>query len=112
VTEDATRRTWLANERTYLAWWRTGLASLAVGVAAGRLVPELTGDTAWPYQLLGIGYGLVGLGFIAFGHWRRRVVERALARGEWAPAPERVMLALTAAGVALAVATILIVALS
>jgi putative membrane protein len=112
VTEDATRRTWLANERTYLAWWRTGLASLAVGVAAGQLVPELTGATAWPYQLLGIGYAVVGLGFIAFGHWRRSVVERALARGEWAPAPERVMLALTVAGAVLALATIVLVALS
>ena len=40
MTEDATRRTWLANERTYLAWWRTGLASLAVGVAAGRLLRD------------------------------------------------------------------------
>ena len=100
MTEDATRRTWLANERTYLAWWRTGLASLAVGVAAGRLVPELTGDTAWPYELLGTGYAVVGLGFIAYGHRRRIHVERALARSERAPVPEPVMLALTVAGVA------------
>ena len=110
MIEDATRRTWLANERTYLAWWRTGLASLAVGVAAGRLVPELTGDTAWPYELLGTGYAVVGLGFIAYGHRRRIQVERALARGEWAPVPERIMLVLTAAGVVLALATIVVVA--
>ncbi len=38
--EDATRRTRLANERTYLAWWRSGLTALAVGLAAGKLVPE------------------------------------------------------------------------
>lgn len=112
MTEDATRRTWLANERTYLAWWRTGLASLAVGVAAGRLVPELTGDTAWPYELLGVGYGLVGLAFIAYGHRRRTHVDRALARGEWEPVPERVMLALTVAGVVLALATIAVIALA
>ena len=110
MTEDATRRTWLANERTYLAWWRTGRASLGVGVAAGRLVPGLTDVTAWPYELLGVGYAVVGLGFIAYGHRRRTVVERALARGEWAPVAERVMLALTVAGVVLALATILIVA--
>jgi putative membrane protein len=112
VTEDATRRTWLANERTYLAWWRTGLASLAVGVAAGRLVPDLTGNTAWPFELLGVGYGLVGVAFIAYGHQRRLQVERALARGDWAPLPERAMLALTVAGVGLGLATIAVIALA
>jgi uncharacterized membrane protein YidH (DUF202 family) len=29
----------LANERTYLAWLRTGLALVAVGVAAERVLP-------------------------------------------------------------------------
>jgi uncharacterized membrane protein YidH (DUF202 family) len=43
--EDATRRTRLATERTYLAWWRSGLAALAVGLAAGRLVPELSSSS-------------------------------------------------------------------
>ena len=47
-TADATRRTRLANERTYLAWWRTGLASLAVSVGTGRLVPALTNGPSGP----------------------------------------------------------------
>jgi len=42
---DALRRTRLANERTYLAWWRTGLTAFAVGLGAGKLVPELSSGT-------------------------------------------------------------------
>jgi putative membrane protein len=41
---DASRRTRLANERTQLAWWRTGLTALAVGLAIGRVLPELAAD--------------------------------------------------------------------
>ena len=66
--EDATRRTRLATERTYLAWWRSGLAALAVGLAAGKLVPELSSGAAWPYEVLGVGYSLLGIAFIYCGH--------------------------------------------
>ncbi|HKI23207.1 MAG TPA: DUF202 domain-containing protein [Gaiellaceae bacterium] len=65
--EDATRRTRLATERTYLAWWRSGLTALAVGLAAGKLVPELSAGASWPYELLGAGYSLLGIAFIFYG---------------------------------------------
>lgn len=104
--EDATRRTRLATERTYLAWWRSGLTALAVGLAAGKLVPELSSGAAWPYELLGIGYSLLGLAFIAYGYRRQRMVEAALRRGEWAALNEQVAAALTIAGVVLGAATI------
>jgi putative membrane protein len=107
--EDATRRTRLANERTYLAWWRSGLTALAVGVGAGKLVPELAGGAAWPYELLGVGYSLLGIAFIAYGHRRQFLVEAAVRRGEWAPLDSRVAAALTATGVVLAVATIAVI---
>ena len=81
--EDATRRTHLANERTHLAWWRTGLTALAVGLAAGRIVPELAGGAAWPYQVIGAGYAILGCALILYGHVRREQVQEALARGEW-----------------------------
>jgi putative membrane protein len=108
---DATRRTRLANERTYLAWWRTGLTALAVSVGAGRLVPELTDGPSWPYAVLGIAYGILGVGFVAYGFRRLHAVERAVARDEYASPDERVIAALTVLGVLVGVATVLVVAL-
>lgn len=106
---DATRRTRLANERTYLAWWRSGLTSLAVSVAAGRLLPELTGGARWPYVLLGAGYAVLGVLFIGYGFRRLRRVEAAVSRGEYERPDERAMAALTACGVALGVLTLVLV---
>jgi putative membrane protein len=107
--EDATRRTRLATERTYLAWWRSGLTALAVGLAAGKLVPELSSGASWPYELLGVGYSLLGIAFIFYGYRRQQVVEAALRRGEWAPLDARVAAALTAIGITLGAATVAVV---
>lgn len=107
--EDATRRTLLATERTYLAWWRSGLTALAVGLAAGKLVPELSDGASWPYELLGVAYSLLGIAFIAYAHRRQNAVEAAVRRGEWAPLDQRVALFLTVAGVVLGAATIAVV---
>jgi putative membrane protein len=106
---DATRRTLLANERTYLAWIRSGLTALAVAVGAGRLVPDVTGGTRWPYEVVGAAFGVLGLAFVALGYLRRREIDRALLRGDFAPLDDRVALGLTVAGAALGVATVLIV---
>ena len=110
--EDATRRTRLATERTYLAWWRSGLTALAVGLAAGKLVPELSSGASWPYELLGIGYSLLGVAFIVYGYRRQYAVEAAVGRGEWAPLDLGVALAFTAAGVVLGAATVAVVLLA
>ena len=107
--DDATRRTRLATERTYLAWWRSGLAALAVGLAAGKLVPELSSGPAWPYELLGVGYSLLGVAFIYCGHRRQREVEAAVERGEWAALDARVTTALTLAGILLGLLTVVVV---
>jgi inner membrane protein YidH len=105
---DAMRRTRLANERTYLAWWRTGLTALAVSFAAGKLLPELTKGTTWPYEVIGIAFAVVGVGFIVQAYRRQREVEAALERGEWAPFDSRSALAFAAIGSALGLATIAI----
>ena len=107
--EDATRRTRLATERTYLGWWRSGLAALAVGLAAGKLVPELSSGAAWPYEILGVGYSLLGVAFIYCGHRRQREVEAAVERGEWAALDARIATVLTLTGILLGVATIIVV---
>lgn len=107
--EDATRRTRLANERTFLAWWRTGLTSLALAVGVGRVVPEVSKTTHWPYELVGAGFGLLSLAFLWFGYSRARSVERALDEGSFAPFSERLAAALLAAGFLLTAGTTLII---
>jgi putative membrane protein len=107
---DASRRTRLANERTYLAWWRTGLASLAVGIGAGRIVPLLTHGVTWPYRVVGVGFEAIGVAFIGLAFARHKQVEQALSRGEFAPPEDWVMLVLAVLGGLLGV--VLVVALA
>jgi putative membrane protein len=104
--EDATRRTRLATERTYLAWLRSGLTALAVGLAAGKIVPELSGGASWPFELLGVGYSLLGIALIAYGFRRQQAVETAVRRGEWAPLDQTAAVALTALSILLGLATL------
>jgi putative membrane protein len=109
--EDATRRTRLANERTYLAWWRTGLTSLAVSLAAGKVVPQLSNtNRTWPYQVIGAGFALIGIGCIAYGLRRERQVEAALMRGEFMPSDRTWTLVMTVAGVLLGLLTLVLMA--
>jgi putative membrane protein len=79
---DVTRRTRLADERTYLAWIRTALAAFAVSLGAGKVVPALVHVPSWPYEILGVGYALIGLAIVTLGLLRHRTVEAALSRGE------------------------------
>jgi len=75
-------------------------------------VPELAGGTAWPYELLGVGYGLLGIGFVAYGLRRQVAVERAIARGEWAPLDRPAALVFAFGGVVLGGATIAVIIFS
>jgi len=86
---DATRRTHLANERTSMAWWRTGLTSVAVGLAIGKVVPDLgKSEVHWPYAVIGFAYAIIGVVLMAYGTWRHRAVEAAVLRGGFErPAP-------------------------
>jgi putative membrane protein len=106
---DATRRTRLASERTYLAWWRTGLTAFAVSFGAGRIVPELAGGAAWPYEAIGVAFGLVGLGFIGYGYVRQKQIEEALARGEYTGFQDRAALVFSICGILLGLATVILV---
>jgi putative membrane protein len=106
---DATRRTRLASERTYLAWWRTALAAFAVSLGVGKVVPELTGGSSVGYKLVGVGYGLLGVAFIAFGLRRQQLQEAAMLEGGFAPFGRGAALAFAAAGIVLGVATVVVV---
>ena len=94
---DALRRTRLANERTYLAWWRTGLTAVAVGIAAGGIVPKLVDTEKWGFAAIGIGFALLGVVLLAYGLRRELNVSRAIASGSFAPPDTRMLLFLTGA---------------
>lgn len=104
------RRTWLAAERTWLAWWRTGIAAAAVAVAVGRLLPGLTGGARWPLRVLGLGYGALAIAVLLTGAVRQRRVAGALRRGGYVALSTPLVSSLTAAGVLLAVGTLVAIA--
>jgi uncharacterized membrane protein YidH (DUF202 family) len=106
---DASRRTQLAAERTWLAWWRSGIAAATAAVAVGGVVPGLVGGHRGPYIALGAGYA--ALAFATFGGaaLRQRRLERVLSEGGFEPAPMPWIVALTLAGMTLALATLVVV---
>jgi putative membrane protein len=75
----------LANERTYLAWLRTGLALMAVGVAAERVLPAE--GIIWARQLIGVSLILAGVLTAGLARWRWRRVDRAVRAGDPIPQP-------------------------
>ena len=110
MPDDPDRRTSLAGERTLLAWWRTGFTAIAVALAVGRVLPELSDNsTRWPYVLVGIGFALYGIAMIGFGTRRIETLNREIG----VPAPDRPamrsMAILAAVGVLLGFATIVLI---
>lgn len=107
---DATRRTHLANERTYLAWWRTAVATIALALGVGRLLPEvLDRGAVWPYAALGAAWALLGAGISVYAYVRKRAVDRALAEGRYAHPSGPALAALSAAGAVLALLTVALI---
>jgi putative membrane protein len=106
---DASRRTWLAAERTWLAWWRSGVAVGAVALAVGRVLPGLTHATRWPFQVLGIGYGLLSVATLLVGAIRQRRSAAALRRGSLEELTSKLVAWLTAGAIALSILSTLLV---
>lgn len=110
---DAIRRTRLAAERTELAWWRTALTSIAVAIAVGRVVPELSRtSTEWPYLVVGVGWALYSVALFSYGSIRSRRVEIAVDRGEMIQSSRVETRWLMTAGVVLCLATVALIASS
>jgi hypothetical protein len=65
--------------------------------------------TSWPYQVVGAGYGLLGVAFIAVGHLRLREVDAALERGAFVHPHTRLLGGLLTAGLVLGAATVVLV---
>lgn len=109
-TGDASRRTWLAAERTWLAWLRTGLGFSALALTVGRIVPSLTGATHhWPYEAIGVGWALLGVLVLGYAIARRRRVEQALPRGEYAPVHESILMIVLGGAALLGLATAIVI---
>ena len=95
-----------------LAWWRSGLTAFAVSVGVGKLGARgPPSGSNWPYVVLGIGFALLGLAFIGLGYVRFRAVNAALAAGSWSELSNRLAGWLAVAGIGLAIATLLTLAL-
>jgi inner membrane protein YidH len=102
-------RTHLAAERTYLAWWRSGLAALAVAIAVGRILPDLSKGSRWPYVLLGLGYAALGFLFLGYGVMRERHVHRSLTEARWIPVSTRFLVALAILAALLVLGTVALI---
>ncbi len=106
---EPTRRTLLAAERTWLAWWRSGIAATTAAVGVGGVAPQLVEGSRTPYVLLGAGYAVLAGAVFVGALVRQRTVEDALQRGEHAELDRSWIVALTVAGAALALATLIVV---
>jgi uncharacterized membrane protein YidH (DUF202 family) len=103
---DASRRTYFAEERTLLAWWRSGIASAAVALAVGAILPKLGDEPRARFVALGVGYGVLGVVFVVGGSLREQQSRRALAANRFAEVPGWVITALTIYLTALVVLTV------
>ena len=72
-------------------------------------MPELSGGAAWPFEVIGVAFGLVGVFIIAYAYDRQKLVEDALARGDYAPFGRRAGLFFAALGMLLGLGTIVII---
>lgn len=78
-------------------------------VGVGRVAPGVSKVTEWPYQVVGACYGVLGVGFMVYGHVRLRAVESAVDRGEFAQLDVWAGRVLLVAGVLVGFATIALV---
>ena len=94
------------SRRTQLAWWRTAFAILAVGLAIGKIIPQLaSAETIWPYTVLGAGFGIYAVVLTIHGSRRRERVEQAVETGESFRTSRQVQALLTGGATLLALAT-------
>lgn len=80
----------------------------AVALAVGRLLPALTPGARWGFRALGIGYALMSVAMLLIGADRQRRATSAIRRGSFEELTTPLVAWLTAAGVALSVAVMLL----
>jgi hypothetical protein len=70
---------------------------------------ELTGGSSVGYHVVGIGYALLGIAFLACGFHRQRQQEAGLLEGRFVPFAPSAALAFAVAGIVLGTATAVVV---
>jgi len=75
----------------------------------GRVTPQVLHVAAWPYVLLGAGYGLLALGMVIVGAQRHRRLSHAALAGVNSALDSRLVAVFTTGGVALALCTVALV---
>ncbi|NBQ43721.1 MAG: DUF202 domain-containing protein [Mycobacteriaceae bacterium] len=107
------RRAQLAAERTYLAWWRTALATVAVAIAIGRVLPDvLNTGTTWPYVVVGAGWGVLAIAIAAYAPFRQRRLREAIDEGAYAHPHQLALSVLSAGGIILMIASVALIIVS
>jgi len=109
VGELILKQTLMAAERTWLTWWRTALVATAGALAIGRVTPQALHVAAWPYVLLGVGYGVLAVGMVIVGAHRHRRLARAAVAGIDSGIDSRIVGAFTVGGIALGLCTVALV---
>jgi putative membrane protein len=109
VGELILKQTLMSAERTWLTWWRTALVATAGALAVGRVTPQALHVAAWPYVLLGLGYGVLAVGMIIVGAQRHGRLARAAVAGLDGGLDSRVVAAFTVGGIALVLCTVALI---
>ena len=70
------------------------------------MVPTLSHRTAWPYEVVGAGFAILGVTCIVNAFQREREIDRALREGRFARMDPRSTMVLTVLGVVLGLLTL------
>lgn len=82
----------------------------ALALAVGRFLPGLTKGARWPFRSLGIGYALLSVAILLIGALRQQRSASALRRGACEELTSPLVAWLTAGGIVLSVAAMVLVA--
>ena len=92
---------------------RQALATVAVALAIGRVLPEvLPAGTTWPYVVVGTGWGVLAVAIAAYAPIRQRTLRRAIAEGGYAYPHTAMLSALSVGGVVLTIASVVLIVIS
>ena len=85
------------------------MTAAAGAIGVGRLLPELISGAAWPYALLGAGYGALALALMGAAAFRQARVRDALRHDDFEELSNGWVMGFTAAGMLLTAFTIVLV---